>query len=314
MEVAPPDGPLNENVGLEAVADGDDATLPSPEEALGWPNASVLFDGANENFAVPLPVAANAVLPNEEAPFEGGAAFANENVLFAGVVVPVDGALEPVVENIFVDVPVPKTGLGVAFDEPLALVTIAPAPASICFPKALVEDGAPNVEPPPKAGAVAPAAPEKVEVDADSFLVSPVAGAPPEEDGAPKVNFGLLSAVAEAVAVETAGLAGGCPNENFGGKDAAVLVLVVTGVAEKEKTGVGGFNPGSTVVDGAGDALCQVEDADVSAGVAADAVVAGVEVEGVGGAWAGALGLANEKAGALAASVVRVVAPAEGWV
>lgn len=30
-----PDGPVNENVGLEAVADDDDATLPSPEGALG---------------------------------------------------------------------------------------------------------------------------------------------------------------------------------------------------------------------------------------------------------------------------------------
>lgn len=293
----------------------------------------MLFDGANENFVVPLPAAAvevevssffpnanegiepgelKAVLPNEEAPFEGDVVFANENVLFAGVAVPVDGELAPLAENIFVDVPVPvpKTGLGAASDEPLGLVAIAPAPASVCFPKALVEDGAPNMEPPPKAGVVAPAAPEKAEVDADSFLVSPVAGGPLEEDCAPKVNFGLLSVAVEAVAVEAAGPTGGCPKENFGGKDAAELVVVVVGVAEKEKTGVEGFSPGGTVVDGAGDAVCQLEDASA----AADAVVAGVEVEGVGGARAGALGLANEKAGALGASVVKVIAPTEGWV
>lgn len=315
---APPDGVVNENVGLGVVANDDDATFVPPEEAPGWPNAGVLFDGANENFAVPLPAGAveaevssfpnanegiepdepNAVLPNEETPFEEDVS-ANENVLFAVVVVPVDGELVLVVGNKLVDVPVPKTGLGAASDEPLALVAIVPAPASVCFPKAFVKDGAPK--PPPKAGAVAPAAPEKLEVDADSFLVSPVVGGPLEEDGGPKVNFGLLSVVEEAVAVESAELAGSCPNENFGGEDAAILVVVVAGVAEKEKTGVDGFNPGGTVVDGAEDAFCQVEDVGVKAGVAAPAAAVGVEAEGVEGAWAGTLGLANEKAGALAA-------------
>lgn len=333
MDIAPPDEGANENVGLEVVADDEVVALLSPE--AGWPNAGVLPDGANEDFVVvPLlaatvdpevssffpngngdiePDEPNRLLPNEDAAFKGVALFPNRIVLFAGVVLLVEGEMVAVVGNVFVDVPVPKTGLGAAFDEPLTSAAVVDAPASVCFPKALVKDGVPNVEPPPKAGAFAPTAPENVEEGAGS-LVSPAAEALLEVVGAPKVNFGLLSGMV-GVAVENAGLADGCPNDNFEG--AAGLVVVADGVVRKEKPDVDGFDPGGAVVDGAEPAVCQVEGVNINPDVAGGAVVAGVEDEGVVAAWdamAGTLGLANEKAGALGASVVRVVVPDEGWV
>lgn len=226
----------------------------------------------------------NPELPNDDEIFGLDVAFPNTPA-GAGPD-PVAGEPAGVVENRFVGVPKAAVVLGVVV--PLAALLVVEVPISGCFPKAPLKV---DVDPKGASGGLAAASfSPKADVGVASFLVSLVTVVEGDEAaavvGAPNMNLGLVSVVAEAPA-------DGCPNENLGKVDAgcvAAFVVDAEGVAEKEKMGVDGFGSDDGVVPAVG-AVEKAAVTEVAPGTAGKGALANEDTPGVVGLAKGFFGV-----------------------